>query len=127
MQESAGTPQAQEPDMDGVLAEFEARCDRSDPDQLAMLEQMRAHTRRLHQQRGDWNKPNTRRNCNSAAPRTTTTAPKAIAAYRDYKQHVAKETAWQQLQQQRKAPMLALLGQADQQALPAPPQHGTEL
>lgn len=68
--------------MDGVLAEFEARCDRSDPDQLAMLEQMRAHTRRLHQQRGDWNKPNTRRNCNSAAPRTTTTAPKAIAAYR---------------------------------------------
>lgn len=69
-------------DMDEALADFEARCDKSDPDQVALLEAMREHTRRLHQSRGDWNRPNTRRNCNSAAPRDKATAPQAIESFR---------------------------------------------
>lgn len=79
----AAAPTAESvPDIDQVLAEFEARCDLSDPQQHAMLEAMKEHTRRLHQARGDWNKPNSRRNWNAPAPRDKATAPLAIDAYR---------------------------------------------
>lgn len=70
------------PDIDQVLAEFEARCDLSDPQQQDMLEAMKEHTRRLHQVRGDWNKPNSRRNWNAPLPRDKATAPLAIDEYR---------------------------------------------
>ena len=71
-----------EADLDDELKRFEARVDRSDPAQVQALEQMREHTRRLHQVRGDWNKPSTFRNWNEAGPRPTATAPLAIESYR---------------------------------------------
>jgi hypothetical protein len=80
--EPAAEPQAAALDIDAMVAAFEARCDKSDPAQLTMLEEMKQHTRRLHQARGDWNKPNARRNWNSAAKRQDATAPLQIASYR---------------------------------------------
>ena len=36
------------------LKDFEARCDRSNPEQAALLDSLREHTRRLRQARGEW-------------------------------------------------------------------------
>lgn len=68
--------------LDEQLKRFEASTDKNDPEQLQLLEEMREHTRRLHQARGDWNKPSTFRNWNDPTPRETTTAPLAIESYR---------------------------------------------
>ena len=68
--------------LDEKLRKFEESIDKSNPDHVEMLEQMREHTRRLHQARGDWNKPGTFRNWNDPTPRAETTAPLAIESYR---------------------------------------------
>jgi hypothetical protein len=68
--------------LDEQLKRFEASIDKNNPEQLKLFEEMREHTRRLHQARGDWNKPSTFRNWNDPTPRETTTAPLAIESYR---------------------------------------------
>jgi hypothetical protein len=68
--------------LDEQLKRFEASIDKNDPEQLKLLEEMREHTRRLHQARGDWNKPSTFRNWNDPTPRESTTAPLAVESYR---------------------------------------------
>ena len=128
--------------LDAKLQAFEAAIDKSDPAQVQLLEEMREHTRRLHQARGDWNKPSTFRNWNDPAPRPQATAPLAIesyrwahivlryrhpkqqclvnilptTAYREYKNHIAKESHPVGLLAQGVAPKL-LEG-------PAPPPPG---
>lgn len=52
--------------LDVELQRFEQLVDRSDPEQLKLLQEMQEHTRRLHQGRGDWNKPSSHRNWNSS-------------------------------------------------------------
>lgn len=69
-------------DLDEELESFEKRIDTRDPEQLKLLDAMREHTRRLHQLRGDWNKPTNVRNWNDPTPRPTSSAPLAIASYR---------------------------------------------
>ena len=69
-------------EIDQALSRFEASVDVSDPVQLAMLEEMREHTRRLHQVRGDWNKPSNFRNWNDTKPQTEVKPPLAIESYR---------------------------------------------
>jgi hypothetical protein len=68
--------------LDEQLKLFEAAIDKNDPEQMKLLEEMREHTRRLHQARGDWNTPSTFRNWNDPTPRDSTTAPLAIESYR---------------------------------------------
>ena len=41
-------------DLQRQLKDFEARCDRSNPEQAALLDSLREHTRRLQQARGEW-------------------------------------------------------------------------
>ena len=75
----AAPTEQQSVDLQAALAEFAARCDPNDPEQVAMLEQMKEHTRRLAQLRGDWEKPGSagsRRLWNSAKAKTP--APAAI-------------------------------------------------
>lgn len=64
------------------LARFEALVDSSDPQQAALLEEMREHTRRLRQARGDWNAPSTHRNWNSAKLPEKARPPLEDASYR---------------------------------------------
>ena len=68
--------------LDEQLRRFEAAIDKTDPEQMQLLEQMKEHTRRLHQARGDWNKKSTFRNWNDPTSRAETTAPLAIESYR---------------------------------------------
>lgn len=69
-------------DIDAALRKFESTIDKSDPEQVKLLEEMREHTRRLHQIRGDWNKSTTFRNWNDPSPRSTTAPPLSIESYR---------------------------------------------
>lgn len=70
-------------DLIAKLRAFEAVVDKNDPAQVQLLEEMREHTRRLRQARGDWNKPSTFRNWNESTARTDTArAPLAIESYR---------------------------------------------
>ena len=63
--------EAEQLDLSAALRDFEARCDKSDPQQVELLQQMRDHTRRL--QRAEWGRPgNTRRNWNAATPTKAT-------------------------------------------------------
>jgi hypothetical protein len=110
-----------EEDIDARLRAFEALVDARDPAQAAALEAMREHTRRLHQARGDWNRPSTFRCWNDPAPRATATAPLQIEHYREYKEHVARERELRALLG-RSAP--ALEGRAAPAALEAPPAGG---
>lgn len=64
------------------LRQFESRCDQDDPEQVAMLETMREHVRRLQQLRGDWNTPTSDRDWNAVAPPSQATAPLAVDSYR---------------------------------------------
>ena len=75
------TGQAQADPLDQELARFEAVADPRDPEQVALLAQMREHTRRLHQARGDWSEPSCDRNWNSTRPPAKATAPLAIDSY----------------------------------------------
>ena len=68
--------------LDAALARFEAVADASDPHQQRLLHEMREHTRRLHQARGDWERPGDERSWNSAAPRGEARPPLADEAYR---------------------------------------------
>lgn len=64
-----------------ALAAFEARCDPSDPQQAALLEQMRQHTREL--QRANWaTQPNQRRSWNAPPPADRAKPPSANESLR---------------------------------------------
>jgi hypothetical protein len=69
-------------EIDEALSRFEASVDVSDPAQVEMLEQMREHTRRLHQIRGDWDKPSNFRDWNDTKPQIEAKPPLAIESYR---------------------------------------------
>lgn len=69
-------------DIDTQLQMFEAAIDKSDPEQMKLLDQMKLHTKRLHQARGDWNNPNNPRLWNDPTPQEQATAPLAIDSYR---------------------------------------------
>jgi len=69
--------------IDEKLRTFEAIVDKNDPDQVRLLEEMREHTRRLHQVRGDWNTPSTFRNWNDPSTRPEASRdPLSIEAFR---------------------------------------------
>lgn len=74
--------QQDQEDLDAMLSSFRARCDPTDPEQAAMLAAMEEHTRRLHQARGDWERPNNRRNWNSPAKGGRAKPPAAIESLR---------------------------------------------
>ncbi|KAL4420507.1 hypothetical protein ABPG75_010163 [Micractinium tetrahymenae] len=85
-------------DVEAALASFAARCDPSDPQQAALLAEMRRQSALLRQARGDWEAPATvgRRNWNAAPKGRAGAAPAAIESLRDYKQHIAAERQRQQ-------------------------------
>lgn len=70
--------------MEAALASFEARCDRSDPEQMALLTELRRQSALLRQSRGDWEAPAVvkRRNWNAAPKGRAGTAPAAIQSLR---------------------------------------------
>mmetsp|Transcript_15698 Transcript_15698/g.30130 ORF Transcript_15698/g.30130 Transcript_15698/m.30130 type:complete len:162 (-) Transcript_15698:292-777(-) len=70
------------------LKAFEARVNFEDPEQVAVLEEMREHTRRLDQQRGVWDKrgaPGGKGDWNEFKNHNET--PKLLESYEDYKKH----------------------------------------
>ena len=85
-QESSST------DIDEKLRQFEQLIDKNDPEQVKMLEEMKKHTKMLHQVRGDWNSPNTFRHWNDPCPENVPAMiPLASESYREYKNHVLQE------------------------------------
>ena len=72
-----------EENMDAKLEMFEKIVDKNDPEQMKMLEDMREHTRRLHQIRGDWNRPSSFRNWNDPVP--TNVDPKKPLSVESYR------------------------------------------
>jgi len=72
-----------EDSMDAKLEIFEKMVDKNDPEQMKMLEDMREHTRRLHQIRGDWNRPSSFRNWNDPVPKNMPSKkPLSVESYR---------------------------------------------
>ncbi|KAL4436375.1 hypothetical protein ABPG77_009937 [Micractinium sp. CCAP 211/92] len=84
--------------IEAALASFEARCDSSDPQQAALLAEMRRQSALLRHARGDWEAPASvgRRNWNAAPKGRAGAAPAAIQSLRDYKEHLAAERRRQQ-------------------------------
>ena len=81
--EKTHTSDSIEDSMDAKLEMFEKVIDKNDPEQMKMLEDMREHTRRLHQIRGDWNKPSSFRNWNDPVPKNVQVKkPLSIESYR---------------------------------------------
>lgn len=69
--------------MDAKLEMFEKIVDKNDPEQMKMLEDMREHTRRLHQIRGDWNRPSSFRSWNDPVPKNMEPKkPLSVESYR---------------------------------------------
>jgi hypothetical protein len=69
--------------MDAKLEMFEELVDKNDPEQMKMLEDMREHTRRLHQIRGDWNRPSSFRSWNDPVPKNVEPKkPLSVESYR---------------------------------------------
>lgn len=71
-----------ETDLLAQLRYFEARVDKEDPEQNAMLEQIREHVRRLRHGRGEWSRPTTDRTWNDPMLPLSAKAPMAIDSYR---------------------------------------------
>ncbi len=82
MSSGAGNMAKKLDEMDMDVQRFESMIDKNDPDQVKMLEEIKEHTRRLHQLRGDWNKPSTHRNWNSSKVPELTKAPIEDDSYR---------------------------------------------
>jgi uncharacterized protein HemX len=64
------------------LARFEEQIDKSDHEQIKLLDEMKEHTRRLSQARGDWNVASMDRSWNNPNPSSTTQPPQAIDSYK---------------------------------------------
>lgn len=76
------------------LEEFEARADPDDPDQMALLAEMREHTQQVERLNGTWNrrgKPGVSRDANEYNPPEKTRRPDDLDDYRAYKEHAARE------------------------------------
>lgn len=69
-------------ELDMDVDRFEAMIDKSDPEQAALLAQIKEQTSRLRQARGNWNKPSAHRNWNSAKPPAETKPPLEDDSYR---------------------------------------------
>lgn len=71
-----------EKDLGEKLKIFESMVDSNDPEQMALLEEMRMHTRRLRQARGEWNKPSDFRNWNEMKGYSVGKKPHEVESYR---------------------------------------------
>lgn len=69
-------------DLDAQLQRFQGLADPADPEQAQLLEQIREHTRRLQQARGDWNLPSCARDWNDCKPPDKARPPIEDASYR---------------------------------------------
>mmetsp|Transcript_12 Transcript_12/g.33 ORF Transcript_12/g.33 Transcript_12/m.33 type:complete len:153 (+) Transcript_12:84-542(+) len=76
------------------LKYFEAMVDPDDPEQMAVLLEMREHTREVERLTGVWGergKPGVQRDWNEYNPQALAERPKDNAEFRQYKEHVQRE------------------------------------